>query len=794
MVRRAIAVTLYRQASQAIDRHRVNTHDLRRAYLGLHAALLLDGDLDAARRDLGLVCVLTGLHDEALRHAEQRVQQGERTGDVVMRASGLAQRGEALEAMGWHAPAAEVFRSAMALLDPDDPRQYITYWAALSDMGAALLRAGQFGEAYAAQDEAYTRAVAASRPESAALDASQLALLSVYLAQPERAAEWAQTAAGHLAEESSPSPEVIAEVYANRSLALSAVGRHDEATEALEQARPRVIGVPLLLRQFRLIAIEVADAAGRYGEAVALLGELLADPHGDLATRAMALNTRAVVRMRQGSPRQALADLEESLTLRRQLGDLRGIAVTLSNLVRANLEVGVPAEAARHAEENEQLWAVLAADAPDEPGRAGLAELIRPVVSQARQELCLAHGDTSGALEAAEQGRQGPFTAMLRTAHPHVPVPVEPPGVGRIQALASKLNATLVLYSAQMKPEALQSRSSWASQLRAINVWAITATGAISHAVVPADDLVALYQEVLHAERQPQAGAEQAGAVYAALGRLVLHPVADAVPTSDDDRVILLPAPFMWPFPFAALPLPGGEPLISRCPISYAPSLHALEYLAAACPARTWRPTSVLAAGAPSNAQALQPDGSYQDAIVLPAARRAALGVAAMYGQAALTGADCTIPAVLSRLPDGEVVHIETHADIDSHPRFDRPAGTILLTPSGTDHGQLTSDMIEPLHLRARLVVLAACSTGLGMPASEGVRGLVRAFFCAGARGVIASLWPVVDGPACTIMTWFHEALRETGDPATALRAAALKARDRWHDPIIWSSFTLYGL
>jgi CHAT domain-containing protein len=44
------------------------------------------------------------------------------------------------------------------------------------------------------------------------------------------------------------------------------------------------------------------------------------------------------------------------------------------------------------------------------------------------------------------------------------------------------------------------------------------------------------------------------------------------------------------------------------------------------------------------------------------------------------------------------------------------------------------------------------------------------------------------------IMTWFHEALLETGDPARALQAATLRARRRWSDPAIWAAFTLYGL
>jgi CHAT domain-containing protein len=589
-------------------------------------------------------------------------------------------------------------------------------------------------------------------------------------------------------------PQVAAEVYGNRSLALSAAQRHDEALAAVQQAWPLVSGTPLLLRQLRLIAIEVAEAAARYDDAAALLGEMLAEPRLDLATRAAALNSRASIRVKQGHPQQAISDLEESLELRRRVGDQRGIAVGLSNLVRAHIEAGSAADAARFADESDRLWDELAVNAPDEPGQAGLAERIRPVISQARQELYLARGDVTAALAAAEAGRQGSLITLLRAAHADAAVPAEPPGADRIRALAQRLNATLVLYSALAQPETLQPGPTWATNMRAIHVWAVTAEGRICHAEPSAADFLALSREVRAAQQHAEEPAVDPEAVSGKLSRLLLHPIADALPTASNGRVIFAPATFMWELPFAALTLPDGEPLITRCPVSYAPSLHALEYLAAVRPDGAWRPASALVAGAPDNAQAIQLDGSYQDAEVLPAARDAVLDLARMYGQVPLIGADCTVPAVLALLPDADLVHIESHADLDSHPRFDRPAGTVLLNPSGADHGQLTSDLIGQTPMKARLVVLAACSTGLGLPANEGVRGLVRAFFSAGAGGVVASMWPVVDRPAAKIMTWFHEALWEGGDPARALQAATLRARERWSDPAIWAAFTLYGI
>ena len=49
------------------------------------------------------------------------------------------------------------------------------------------------------------------------------------------------------------------------------------------------------------------------------------------------------------------------------------------------------------------------------------------------------------------------------------------------------------------------------------------------------------------------------------------------------------------------------------------------------------------------------------------------------------------------------------------------------------------------LKLRAKLLFLSCCSTGQGQVNIEGVIGIARAFLCAGARAVLASLWQVKD-------------------------------------------------
>ena len=100
------------------------------------------------------------------------------------------------------------------------------------------------------------------------------------------------------------------------------------------------------------------------------------------------------------------------------------------------------------------------------------------------------------------------------------------------------------------------------------------------------------------------------------------------------------------------------------------------------------------------------------------------------------------------------------------------------------------------LHIPLQLVVLSACDTANGEAVpGEGLVGLTQAFFVAGARCVLGSLWAVDDEATSILMKEFYTTLETDHSPAAALRVAQVKmARDpHWSSPYFWAGFSLAG-
>ena len=125
-----------------------------------------------------------------------------------------------------------------------------------------------------------------------------------------------------------------------------------------------------------------------------------------------------------------------------------------------------------------------------------------------------------------------------------------------------------------------------------------------------------------------------------------------------------------------------------------------------------------------------------------------------------------------------DVLHLSCHGILYGAAAW---SSALALHPTPGNDGLLTADEVTRWRMPhgPRLVVMAACESGLGTPvAGEGEEGLVRAFLLAGARHVVASLWKVPDATSRDVMIAFHRLRRERGlAPAAALRAAQAEVR-----------------
>jgi CHAT domain-containing protein len=143
-------------------------------------------------------------------------------------------------------------------------------------------------------------------------------------------------------------------------------------------------------------------------------------------------------------------------------------------------------------------------------------------------------------------------------------------------------------------------------------------------------------------------------------------------------------------------------------------------------------------------------------------------------------------------LDSTEVIHLALHgyADLD-YP--DRSALIFAPEPSGTEDGLLQVREIRGLHLKARLVTLSACNTGVGPVGEPGVANLVNAFIEAGADSVVSTLWELEDHTTERLMTMFYSQLARHNRKVDALRAAQLDLLNQDLPPYFWASVQIVG-
>lgn len=141
-----------------------------------------------------------------------------------------------------------------------------------------------------------------------------------------------------------------------------------------------------------------------------------------------------------------------------------------------------------------------------------------------------------------------------------------------------------------------------------------------------------------------------------------------------------------------------------------------------------------------------------------------------------------------------QIIHFACHGFLAEEFPF-RSALVLSLDDDPREDGFLQVREIHNLRLKANLIVLSACQTGRGkLEKGEGVMGLPRVFFYAGARSVLSTLWKLNDESTAEFMNSFYNYLSQGENIAQALRLAKLKIlNSKFYHPFYWAAFVLNG-
>jgi tetratricopeptide (TPR) repeat protein len=150
------------------------------------------------------------------------------------------------------------------------------------------------------------------------------------------------------------------------------------------------------------------------------------------------------------------------------------------------------------------------------------------------------------------------------------------------------------------------------------------------------------------------------------------------------------------------------------------------------------------------------------------------------------SGESATVKNYFETSPDFDVIHLACHGEF----RSDSPMYSNLRLSDGF----LTVSDISRQSLKASLVTLSACETGLNeIFAGEEILGLARGFLSAGAANILMTLWTVNDASTKELMSCFYSYLATGTSVSEALRRAQTKLIDQKAHPYYWAPFAMIG-
>jgi CHAT domain-containing protein len=255
--------------------------------------------------------------------------------------------------------------------------------------------------------------------------------------------------------------------------------------------------------------------------------------------------------------------------------------------------------------------------------------------------------------------------------------------------------------------------------------------------------------------------------------------IQPALPLIKGKELLIIPHDVLHYLPFQALLSPEGRFLIQDYPMEFLSSASLMQFTRGK--RRASRATA-LAFGNPDLG-----DPAYN----LRFAEREVKEIAAQFPKSAVyVRSEATESRAVSLSPNYDIIHFAVHGELKENNPLE---SGLLLAKEGDREGKLTVSEIFTLNLKADLVVLSACETGLGKISSgDEVIGLPRAFIYAGTPSVVTTLWKVNDRASYELMSAFYANLKIM-NKSEALRQAQLKTMKEFPQPFFWAAYGLTG-
>lgn len=290
------------------------------------------------------------------------------------------------------------------------------------------------------------------------------------------------------------------------------------------------------------------------------------------------------------------------------------------------------------------------------------------------------------------------------------------------------------------------------------------------------------------------------------LFKALLNPVISIHPLSGEhDALTIIPDGLLASLSFGALPVSAGHhdeanyssiPYLTReISINYAYSIGFLQLNK-----RTSRENQKLLAFAYAG-EKLSQQGSEEttkSSRALAGSSKEIMSISKIWEGTYLEGKKASLDVFKKTAPQYDMLHIAIHGKAD----VINASNNMLVFPSSASNlanqDTLYSYEIPGLDLKAQLVVLSACETGVGKSfKGEGTYSIARSFAMGGCPSIVTSLWNVNDAPTASLMKAFYQGLKENNPIDLALQQAQrtyLESADKFSaHPSNWAAFVSLG-